>query len=62
MLAQVSELGLYRGGKRIETSYVATIRCKVFAIFSLTMVRMGSLQEIRHLQTKRSLTETFQQT
>ena len=58
-LARVSGLGLYHGGKRIEMNYVAMIQCKVFAIFNPTTVRMAILQEIRHLQTKRSLTETL---
>ena len=59
MLAQVNGLGLCRGGKLKEMSYVATIRCRVFAIFSPTAERMASLPEIRRLQTKRSLTETL---
>ena len=58
MLAQVNGLGLCRGGKLREMSYVATIRCRVFAIFNPTTEGMATPQEIRHLQTKRSLTET----
>ena len=57
MLAQVNELELCHGGKHTEMSYVVTILCRVFAIFNLTAERMASLLEIRHLQTKRSLTE-----
>ena len=59
MLAQVNGLELCHGGKHKEMSYVATIRCRVFAIFNPTVERMASLPEIRRLQTKRSLTETL---
>ena len=58
---QVNELELFRGGKRTGTSFVVTIRCKVFVIFGPMTGMTASLLEIRRPRIKPSSTETLLQ-